>query len=101
MINSRLSNFVFWLENADDIFKTLRRGTRNKENISLIVNCAGLGLLTSGEYLTLSRLQLNSFLKNKAGVGVEAIRILYASKCQMHDAKQGQANSVPTVVVFV
>lgn len=39
-------------------------------------------------------------MKNKAIVGVEAIRILHASKCQMYEAKQGQTNSRPTVVVF-
>lgn len=31
---------------------------------------------------------------------MEAIRILHASKCQMYEAKQGQTNSRPTVVVF-
>lgn len=31
---------------------------------------------------------------------METIRILHASKCQMHEAKQGQTNSRPTVVVF-
>lgn len=31
---------------------------------------------------------------------MESIRILHASKCQMHEAKQGQTNSRPTVVVF-
>lgn len=49
---------------------------------------AGLRPLTSVEHLPLSGLQLNSFLKNTAAVGVEAIRILHASKCQMHDANK-------------
>lgn len=31
---------------------------------------------------------------------METIRILHASKCQMHEAKQGQTNSSPTVVEF-